>query len=82
MHVKKNICDSLIGTLLNINEKTKNGINVCLYLIKMNIQGELGPIQMGKHTYLPPVCYTISKDEKNKFFSMSKGCESATRTFF
>jgi len=81
MHVEKNECDSLICTLLNINGKTKDGLNARLDLIEMNIRGELAPIEMGKHTYLPPTCYTMSKDEKKKFLSMSKGCESATRTF-
>jgi len=52
MHVEKNVCDSLIGTLLNINGKTKDGLNAHLDLIEMNIRGELEPIQMGKHTYL------------------------------
>ncbi|KAK7342752.1 hypothetical protein VNO80_25708 [Phaseolus coccineus] len=63
-HVEKNVCDSLIGTLLNINGKTKDGLNARLDLIDMNIRGELAPIQMGKRTYLPPACYTMSKDEK------------------
>ena len=65
MHVEKNVCDSLIGTLLNINGKTKDGLNVRLDLIEMNIRGELSPIEMGKRTYLPPACYTMSKNEKN-----------------
>jgi len=29
MHVEKNVCDSVIGTLLNIQGKTKNGLNTC-----------------------------------------------------
>jgi len=37
MHVEKNVCDSLIVTLLNINGKTKDGLNARLYLIEMNI---------------------------------------------
>jgi len=81
MHVEKNVCDSLIGTLLNINGKTKDSLNARLDLIEMKIRGELTPIQIGKCTYLPPACYIMSKDEKNKFLSMSKGCESAIRTF-
>ena len=64
MHVDKNVCDSLIGTLLNINGKTNDGLNARLDLIEMNIRGELTPIEMGKRTYLPPGCYTMSKDEK------------------
>ena len=67
------MCDSLIGTLLNINEKTKDDLNAHLDLIKMNIQGELTPIEMGKCTYLPPTLYTMSKDEKISFFQSLKG---------
>jgi len=37
MHVEKNVCDSLIGTLLNINGKTNDGLNARLDLIEMNI---------------------------------------------
>jgi len=39
----------------------------------MNIRGELAPIQVGKHTYLPPTCYTVSKDEKISFCQCLKG---------
>jgi len=73
MHVEKNVCDSLIGTLFNINEKMKDGLNACLDLIEMNIRSELAPIEMGKHTYLPPACYTMLKDEKNSFCQCLKG---------
>ena len=40
MHVEKNVWDNLIGTLLNINGKTKDGLNAHLDLIEMNIRGE------------------------------------------
>jgi len=39
MHVEKNVCDILIGTVLNINEKTKDSLNARLDLIEMNIRG-------------------------------------------
>jgi len=71
MHVEKNVCDRLIGILLNINGKTNNGLNARLDLIEMNIRGELAPMEMG--TYLPPACYTMSKDEKNSFCQCLKG---------
>ena len=64
MHVEKNVCDNLIGTLLNINRKTNDGLNARLDLFEMNIRGELALIEMSKRTYLPPACYTMSKDEK------------------
>jgi len=49
MHVEKNVCDSLIGTLLNINGKTKDGLNARLDLIEINIRGELAPIWVTVH---------------------------------
>ena len=29
MHVEKNVCDSVIGMLFNIQGKTKDGLNTC-----------------------------------------------------
>jgi len=54
MHVENNVCDSLIGTLLNINGKTKDSLNAHLDLIDMNIQGNFAPIKVGKRTYFFP----------------------------
>ena len=67
MHVEKNVCDSLIGTLLNIKGKTKDGVNARLDLIEMKIREELAPKEVGRHTYLPPACYTLSKKERTSF---------------
>ncbi|XP_068466379.1 uncharacterized protein [Phaseolus vulgaris] len=73
MHVEKNVCDSLIGTLLNIKGKTKDGVNARLDLIEMNIREELAPREVGKRTYLPAACYTLSKKEKTSFYECLKG---------
>ncbi|KAL9660658.1 hypothetical protein QQ045_025475 [Rhodiola kirilowii] len=53
MHVEKNICDSLIGTLLNIPGKTKDGLKARLDMLDMNIRTKLAPQTEGKRTYLP-----------------------------
>jgi len=53
IHVEKNVCDSLIDTLLNIQGKTKDGVNAHLHLVEMKIREDLGPGEVGKHTYLP-----------------------------
>lgn len=37
MHIEKNICESLIGTLLDVNGKTKDGVNSRLDLEELNI---------------------------------------------
>ncbi|CAM8944243.1 unnamed protein product [Rhodiola kirilowii] len=64
MHVENNICDSLIGTLLNIPGKTKDGLKARLDMLEMNIRTKLAPQTEGKRTYLPPSCTTLSKNEK------------------
>jgi len=67
MHVKKNMCDSLIGTLLNIQVKIKDGVNVHLNLVEMKIREDMAPREVGKCTYFPAACYTISRQEKISF---------------
>ncbi|KAL5840762.1 hypothetical protein ACOSQ4_013370 [Xanthoceras sorbifolium] len=41
MHIQKNICESLLGTLLNINGKTKDGVNSRKDLQDLGIRHEL-----------------------------------------
>ncbi|KAI3743970.1 hypothetical protein L1987_57042 [Smallanthus sonchifolius] len=67
MHIEKNVCDSLLGLLLNIQEKTKDGINVRKDMEEMGIRKELTPVPTAKGFYLPHACYTMSKDEKINF---------------
>ena len=61
------MCDNLTGTLLNIKGKTKDGVNARLDLIEMSIREELALREVGKCTYLPAACYTLSKKEKTSF---------------
>jgi len=67
MHVEKNVCDSIIRTLLNIKGKTKDGINARKDLVEMGVRLKLQPQPHGKRTYLPPACHTLSKSEKISF---------------
>jgi hypothetical protein len=41
MHITKNVCESLLGTLLNMPERTKDGPKARNDLIKMGIRDEL-----------------------------------------
>ncbi|KAI5406443.1 hypothetical protein KIW84_052971 [Lathyrus oleraceus] len=75
MHIKKNVFESVIGTLLNIQGKSKDGLKARKDLIAMGIRTELGPLKKGKRTYLPPAVYTLSRKEKKtlcKFLSEVK----------
>ena len=42
MHIEKNVCESIISTLLNIPGKTKDGLNSRLDLMEMVLRCELG----------------------------------------
>ena len=53
MHIEKNICDSIIGTLLNIPGKNKDSISARMDLVDMSIRTELAPRVGEKRTYLP-----------------------------
>ena len=67
MHIEKNVCESIIGTLLNIPGKTKDGLNSRLDLMDMGLRCELAPRFESNRTYLPPTCYTLSRKEKKVF---------------
>ena len=47
MHIEKNACDSIIGTLLNIPSKTKDIVKVRLDLNEMCIHEQLAPKKRG-----------------------------------
>ena len=73
MHVEKNVCDSVIGTLLNIKGKTKDGLNARLDLVDMGIREQLAQEPRGNNTYLPPACHTLSKQERRSFCECLQG---------
>jgi len=51
MHVEKNICDSIIGTLLNITGKTKDGVKIRKDVVEIGIRKQLVPEQKGQNTF-------------------------------
>ena len=64
MHVEKNISDSILGTLLDIEEKTNDGLNARLDLQVMGIRKDLHPLPRSNKYILLYACYTLTKDEK------------------
>ena len=61
------MCDSVIDMLLNIQGKTKDDLNTCQDLAEMGIRDQLHPRSDGKKIYLPPICHTLSRNEKASF---------------
>jgi hypothetical protein len=68
MHVEKNVCESIIGTLLNIKGKSKDGLNSRKDLEEMGIRKELHPKKMESKMYLPPAPHTLTDSEKATFY--------------
>ncbi|KAA0058413.1 transposase [Cucumis melo var. makuwa] len=64
VHIEKDVCATLIGTLLDILGKTKDGVKSRLDLVELNIRSELAPQVGEKKIFLPPTCYTLSRAEK------------------
>ena len=81
MHVKKNMFDTLIGTLLDIPDKTKDTLNAQLDLEDMKLRKILHPKILGNRANeLPMACYTLSKEEKINLCSCLHGIKVPTIT--
>src|SRR5436189_6369261 len=66
MHVEKNVCESIVSTILHCG-KSKDGVNARKDLQDMHIRKDLHPQSRGNKTYLPPAPWTLSKLEKKIF---------------
>jgi hypothetical protein len=67
MHIEKNVCESLLRTLLNMNRKTRDHGHAPADLKKMGIRPELWLDDSIKGMELFISCITLSKHEKKKF---------------
>jgi hypothetical protein len=74
MYVTKNVFDNIIGTLLDVSRKAKDGLKSHTYLVQFELRPELYPILKpnGKH-FLPPACYTQTVEEKQAFCQCMSG---------
>ncbi|KAI5312908.1 hypothetical protein L3X38_042082 [Prunus dulcis] len=74
MHIEKNVCDSIIGTLLEIPRKNKDGIAARLDLLNMGVKTDLQPEYGERRTRLPPGPWNLLRAEKrevcNSFYGM------------
>ncbi|XP_039138843.1 uncharacterized protein LOC120276184 [Dioscorea cayenensis subsp. rotundata] len=64
MHIEKNVFDNIIGTLMNIEGKTKDSLKARLDLQEMGIRQPLHPKEVNGRILLPAACYMLSNDEK------------------
>ncbi|KAL6180355.1 hypothetical protein ACLB2K_047019 [Fragaria x ananassa] len=64
MHIEKNCCDAIFGTLLNISGKTKDGVASRLDMVDMGICTDLKPIAGVKRDKLPLASWNLFVDER------------------
>jgi hypothetical protein len=67
MHIEKNICKSLMVTILNIPGKTKDTIKARLDLKDLGIKKVLQFRETRDSCQMPHARYTLSKEQKKAF---------------
>ncbi|XP_073121393.1 uncharacterized protein [Henckelia pumila] len=64
MHIEKNVFESLINTLMNVKEKSKDNLAARMDMLQMGVRPELTPKFGEKRTYLPLAACSFTKKEK------------------
>ncbi|XP_074360362.1 uncharacterized protein LOC141700518 [Apium graveolens] len=69
MHIEKNVCDNILGTLLNISGKTKDHVAARKDLQEMGIRKPLHPVlsEDGAHHEIRAAIFDLSNKEKEIF---------------
>src|SRR5438128_10725145 len=79
MHVEKNVCDSILGILLDIKGKTKEGLKSRKDFVDLNIRHELHPEERANGRYhLPTASYNLTTDEKKAICKCLRGVRVPT----
>jgi hypothetical protein len=79
MHVTKNVFNNIIGILLDMSKKMKDGLKSCNDLVQFGLRPELHPKLRpnGKH-YLPPASYSLTVEEKKACCQCLRGVRVPT----
>ncbi|KAG8493223.1 hypothetical protein CXB51_010565 [Gossypium anomalum] len=73
MHIEKNVCENIIGTILNVDGKLKDNLQSRLDLVDIRIRRDLHPQVLPNRKYrLPPSIFSTSKVEKEVFCMVLK----------
>ncbi|KAE8721065.1 Detected protein of unknown function [Hibiscus syriacus] len=72
-HIEKNVCENIIGTILNDGTKSKDNLKSRLDLVEMGIQHYLHPqLHPNGKYFLSPSIFSLSKKEKEVFYTVLK----------
>jgi hypothetical protein len=64
MHIEKNICESILGTLLKLDDKCKDGENARLDMEHLWIQPDQHPVIKDDKYTLPSALYELNKEAR------------------
>ncbi|WVZ83514.1 hypothetical protein U9M48_030656, partial [Paspalum notatum var. saurae] len=64
MHIEKNICESILGTLLEMDGKSKDSLKARLDMEQMGIRPDQHPVVENDKYKMPATLYALSKDDK------------------
>jgi hypothetical protein len=71
MHIKKNVMDNILGTILDIPGKTKDDLAARTDLAEMGLRHKLHPFTADDgRTYMSATCHTMSRDNKTHFLKV------------
>jgi hypothetical protein len=74
MHIEKNICDNILGTLLEIDGKNKDTLSARLDLQNMNIRKKYWLDEKKNSCTKPPAPWTLRKENKVKLCTYLYKC--------
>lgn len=67
MHIEKNVCESVLATILDVKSKSKIGLESRRDLELLELMEEMPLEERNDNLQLPSATYTFTKDEKLKF---------------
>jgi len=67
MHIEKNICKSILGTIMSIPGKTKDNLKSCLDLVDWEITKSLHHKKVGDKYEIPKAAFELSLNEKRMY---------------
>ncbi|XP_074301486.1 uncharacterized protein LOC141632881 [Silene latifolia] len=70
MHIEKNVCDNILGTLLDM-DKSRDDVNARKGLQELGIKEHLWlQYRPNREPYMPRASYTMSNEEKERFLKV------------
>jgi len=73
MHIEKNICESILGTLLELEGKCKDGEKARLDMEHLQIRPDQHPVINNDEYTLPPSLYKLDKEDKESLCAFLYG---------